>query len=749
MAIMTKNRSDAARRPQAVENAPAHAFANFFTALHDAPVAAFVVQTATGLVLEHNLAARNLFCLGPGQAWNEIFLDPAAAPRFEEILQSQGKVEDYPALLRGMQGQVHQGRLHVRPYCLDGQEIRVIWCRDVSRQTSTEQALEAARLRADDAARARSDFLAHMSHELRTPMNGILGMSYLCLQTGLSPHQRNYVQKIQSSAYALLSDINDILDFSQIERGQLLLLHEPFTLQDVVGNLYARFEPQAREKGVELHLDTAPDLTMPLMGDSTRIIQMLGHLLGNALKFTEQGKIGFRICLEDENETWSRWGFCVTDTGMGMEPDLVANVLQPFTQADASMTRRFGGIGLGLTLTHRVLELMGGKLTVESSPGSGSSFQLSLPLEKASCANSPALCPLPKSAPLPEARPLPRVLLVEDSEINQEIALELLRGSGVDVDVAANGREALEQFERNNYQLVFMDIQMPEMDGLEAARRIRAMGNTVPIVAMTAHAQPEDREKSLAAGMNDHLTKPLKPEHLLRVLRTLVPVDHAEPLLLPAQTEETLGVTPDAACLNTGQGLDTVGGNLDLYRKLLRKFLDTYAAVDLEVARARELGDDALARRLAHTVKNVAASLGMQPLSLAMIEVENHLCADAADGLEAALADLHQQLAQARQAAREYLAGSSENQVCQRTPLGSEDAGRALELLDGLPDLLEQDAGLAIDRMTSLASLLDCTPLSPLLDALAREVENFDANCARLAVMPLAKELKALLLEKI
>ncbi len=381
--------------------------------------------------------------------------------------------------------------------------------------------LALARHAAEEATRAKSEFLARMSHEIRTPMNAVLGLAYLALRDDPPPAQRERLQKIQTAASSLLDIINEILDFSKIEARKMELNRSPFALRSEVCSICDMIRQRAAEKGIEICIWIAPDVPDYLCGDSGRLRQILVNLLGNAVKFTSKGGILLEMAVEKQDADQVEMLFSVYDTGIGIDDEAMQRLFAPFTQADSSITRRFGGTGLGLVISRELAQLMGGCLEAHSYPGSGSVFTLVLPFD---------LCEevLPAKAAESEYSSIlagRRVLLVEDNEINQLIGRDILEQVNMVVSTADNGLEALQALSKEAFDLVLMDIQMPVMDGLEAARRIRQMPapvGTVPIVAMTAHAMEQDREKSLAAGMNDHTTKPIEPDKLYAVLARLL-----------------------------------------------------------------------------------------------------------------------------------------------------------------------------------------------------------------------------------
>ncbi len=386
-----------------------------------------------------------------------------------------------------------------------------------SEQKKMEQSLVEAKEQAERASQAKSFFLANISHEIRTPINAILGMVYLMQDTQLTEQQREYMKNISSAARTLFGTINGILDFSKIESGKMQIETQSFNLKNLIRDILPVFSLAADEKGLEFRTNIEEDIPEFVIGDAFRISQILSNLLSNAVKFTEKGFIGISVSRLVQLHDIAHLEFVIKDFGIGLTKEEIGVVFKPFEQADESVTRKYGGTGLGLAISHELAVLMGGKITVSSKKGEGSTFILKLPLHISKNSDD-SLAPNMDMSILEKAR----ILLAEDHDITRKVLVEIIKTTGADVTVARNGREAVELVRKYDFDIILLDIQMPVMDGLTAAKEIRKLNKPgvkeIIILAITAHAMIEDIRKSWAAGMNGHITKPIRAEALNRQL---------------------------------------------------------------------------------------------------------------------------------------------------------------------------------------------------------------------------------------
>lgn len=582
-----------------------------------------------------------------------------------------------------------------------------------------------------EAGQAKQAFISSVSHELRTPINALIGMALLALRTELTAPQRDYLEKIVRSSEFLLHVINDILDFSKLEAGKLTLEKQPFLLDDVLARVIEIVGVSAAEKHLDLSLEVPPQTPRQLIGDSLRLEQILINLVSNAVKFTDRGTIVLAVRIARLDADAAELVFSIRDSGIGITPDELARLFVPFSQADSSTTRRYGGTGLGLAICRQLVELMGGRIWAESVPGAGSDFMCALHFERDLLAQAAVRDIQHYLAPPPPSLHGKRILVAEDNAFNRQVIVELLADAGIGVGVAVDGRQAVTLALTECFDAILMDIQMPVMDGLSATRQLRATPGMerLPIIAMTAHGMAEDAQKSLAAGCNDHLIKPVSPQRLYAALQCWI-----EPESGTADPEGSDGLPH---CLPvTLPGLDETvalrmaAGQPRRLARRLTQFLDDMGDAGRHLQQHIAAAQWAEAWRIAHALKGAAANLGAMALAeLADMLLKQNRDEDPAAVLDAILAELE---LLRRTAAR--LAAALDTPVARASTVCG-TAGLA-GLLDQLAEAIARHAYIDDPSLETIAASLP-PQAEPACARLRAALDRFDYTAAAQAMTEL------------
>ncbi len=669
------------------------------------------------------------------------------ADQEQEQLGSLEKTGRYgPYLKEYLHKDGHRVPVRLRGSLITRRDEQFIWStvEDITEENRAKEKLQIAMNKAESATKAKSEFLANMSHEIRTPMNAVLGFLELALEdTTLTSQLRKYLSTAQTSASVLLGVINDILDISKLESGKLTIEQRPFYISRMLHQIQSTMNVAARSKGLYLQIDIQSSVSGVFESDPLRLRQILMNIVGNAIKFTKEGGVNVRVVPADEKH---HIHFIIADTGIGIPADRIETIFETFTQADTSTTRHFGGTGLGTTISRDLVELMGGRIWVESEVGKGSVFHFTLPMPPSDqVPEEQDLFVVPGKAIQAGPRRGFRILLVEDVEANMELATYRLKQHGHTVTEAWNGRDAVEVFQQGGIDLILMDIQMPVMGGVEATERIRALEadtrGHVPIIAMTAAVMKQETEKYLAVGMDAVVAKPIDFGKLFRVIESVVPEGVGEkisefktegdtigqPEAVQAQTAEDVFSASDLPGILIKSGLRRVAGNKKLYKKMLNRFKDQYATSVDDIKAHLEKGDVEGALRLAHTVKGVSGSLGAETLFQVAGKLEKAIEKGEPNEMNPLFETFERHLYNVTSGIAAFEQKEAQNEP-EAMPIEMEtiDKKTILRQLAEIAEFLKSDFMEAMNRLETLKPHLENSEISKEYRQLERQVEGFD-----------------------
>jgi len=496
-----------------------------------------------------------------------------------------------------------------------GNEAYIIgFSQDVTQRILAEQELVHAKKLSEESMQAKKNFLANMSHEIRTPMNGILGVTALMAKTRMDKEQQNYLGIIQDAANNLLAVINDILDFEKIDAGKMQLEEIPFNITEKIATVISSFRIKSEEKKLGLRYHDQLEKDLQVKGDPFRLVQVLNNFLSNAIKFTEQGGISLTTRIKFDKDDWVAVEFVIEDSGIGIPEDKLQTIFSPFTQASSDTTRKYGGTGLGLSICKNLIEMQGGELWVDSRLNEGSTFRFIIPYKKQ---ENHMEANVPKPAANYKILGKRSILVAEDVELNQFLAKHIMQSWGFEVTIAENGRKAVEVLQAGDFDLVLMDIQMPEMDGIHATQCIRQLADrkkaSIPVIALTANALKGDSDTYLQAGMNDYLSKPFTEENLFNVIRRNLPAQEEMPAVSVAAVAEPVSQEP--ACLYDLSMVRSVsGGDEAFIKKMVQLFIDTVPPGLADLKEAMATAQWQKMGKVAHKLKSTIDSIGISSL---------------------------------------------------------------------------------------------------------------------------------------